>query len=303
MIKNEKLGYVLLFVSILFVSGCSVLPELPDLVITQVDIGSSMVSFQITNQGDIESGTFSVCLFVNGSLEDTTTVSSLLPGTSVDKIFSYNYLCSGEEDIILVTADCEELVAEKEEDNNDYQISYSCGVKLVLPTLSEEGGSLLLNDLTVYSSPEVGDTASNKTARAFLSFDISSILPGSYIVSADLDLCNIIQVHEPDFDSLGYFEIYFYEYGNYFDLDSSDFDAPGILVKGGRFQNYPLNPWYVDVTQSWDGVNAEPYFQDLVDAGKDRCQFKLQFSELTDMDFSTDMFGVGNVNLQVVYLP
>ena len=301
--RLKKLGYVLLFVSILFVSGCSVLPELPDLVITQVDIGSSMVSFQIANQGDIESGTFNVCLFINGALEDTITVPSLLPGTSVDKIFSYNYLCSGEEDLILVTADYEELVAEKEENNNDYQISHSCGVKLVLPTLSEEAGSLLLNDLTVYSSPEVGDTASNKTARAFLSFDISSILPGSYIVSAELDLSNIIQVHEPDFDSLGYFEIYFYEYGNYFDLDSSDFDAPGILVKGGSFQNYPLYPWYVDVTQSWDGVNAEPYFQDLVDAGKDRCQFKLQFSELTDMDFSTDMFGVGNANLQVVYLP
>jgi len=299
----SKLVYVLVFISILFISGCSVLPELPDLVITQVDIGSSIVSFQIVNQGDIESGTFNVCLFINGALEDTITVPSLLPGTSVDKIFSYNYLCSGEEDLILVTADYEELVAEKEENNNDYQISHSCGVKLVLPTLSEEAGSLLLNDLTVYSSPEVGDTASNKTARAFLSFDISSILPGSYIVSAELDLSNIIQVHEPDFDSLGYFEIYFYEYGNYFDLDSSDFDAPGILVKGGRFQNYPLDPWYVDVTQSWDGVNAEPYFQDLVDAGKDRCQFKLQFSELTDMDFSTDMFGLENANLQVVYLP
>lgn len=299
----KKLGYVLLFVSILFVSGCSVLLELPDLLITQVDIGGGTISFQVMNQGDIESETFGICLFINGSLEDTATVSSLLSGASVDKIFSYSYVCSGEEDIILVTADYEELVAEEEENNNDYQISHSCGVKLVLPNLSVEDGSLLQNDLTVYSSPEVGDTASNKTARAFLSFDISSIPPGSIIVSAELDLSNITQVHEPDFDSLGYFEIYFYEYGNFFDLDSSDFDAPGILVKGGRFQNYPLNPWYVDVTQSWDGVNAEPYFQDLVDAGKDRCQFKLQFSELTDMDFSTDMFGVGNVNLQVVYLP
>jgi len=189
----SKLVYVLVFISILFISGCSVLPELPDLVITQVDIGSSMVSFQIVNQGDIESGTFNVCLFINGALEDTITVPSLLPGTSVDKIFSYNYLCSGEEDLILVTADYEELVAEKEENNNDYQISHSCGVKLVLPTLSEEAGSLLLNDLTVYSSPEVGDTASNKAARAFLSFDISSILTGSYIVSVELDLSNIIQ--------------------------------------------------------------------------------------------------------------
>ena len=299
----RKLSYVLVFISILFVSGCSVLPELPDLVITQIDIGGGTVSFQILNQGDIESGTFSVCLFINGSLEDTTTVSSLLPGASVDKIFSYNYVCSGEEDIILVTADCEEQVAEKEENNNDYQISYSCGVKLVLPTLSTEDGSLLLNDLTVYSSPEVGDTANNKTARAFLSFDISSIPPGSYIVSAELNLSNIIQVHEPDFDSLGYFEIYFYEYGSFFDLDSSDFNAPGILVEGGRFQNYPLYPWYVNVTQSWDGVNIEPYFQNLVNAGKDRCQLKLQFSELTDMNSSTDMFGLGNVNLRVVYLP
>ncbi len=299
----SKLVYVLVFISILFISGCSVLPELPDLVITQVDIGSSMVSFQIVNQGDIESGTFNVCLFINGALEDTITVPSLLPGASVDKIFSYNYLCSGEEDLILVTADYEELVAEKEENNNDYQISYSCGVKLVLPTLFAEDGFLLQNNLFVYSSPQVGDTANNKASRAFLSFDISSIPPGSYIISAELDLNNITQVHEPDFDSLGHFEIYFYEYGNFIDLDSSDFDAPGILVKGGRISNYPLYPWYVDVTQSWDGVNAEPYFQDLVDAGKDRCQFKLQFSELTDMDSSTDIFGLENANLQVVYLP
>jgi len=299
----RKLGYVLVFISIFFISGCSVLPELPDLVITQVDIVGDTVSFQIINQGDSQSEICQVCLLVNGILESTIIVPGLLPGAIVDDIFSYNYVCSGEEDIILVTADCEEQVAEKEENNNDYQISYSCGIKLVLPTLSVEDGSLLKNDLTVYSSPQVGDTANNKTARAFLSFDISSIPLGSNIVSAELNLSNITQVHEPDFDSLGYFEIYFYEYGSFLDLDSSDFDDPGILVNGGRFQNYPLNPWYVDVTQSWDGVNIEPYFQNLVNAEKDRCQFRLQFSELTDMNSSTDMFGLENVNLHIVYLP
>ena len=299
----SKLVYVLVFISIFFVSGCSVLPELPDLVITQIGIVGSVVSFQIMNQGDIESGTFSVCLFINGSLKDTTTVSNLLSGASVDEIFSYNYVCSGEEDIILVTADCEDQVAEKEESNNDYQTSYSCGVKLVLPTLSAEDGFLLEDNLTVYSSPQVGDNANNKATRAFLSFDISSIPPGSNIVSAELDLSNITQVYEPDFDSLGFFEIYFYEYGGFSDLDSSDFNNPGILVKGGRISNYPLDPWYVNVTQSWDGVNTEPYFQNLVDAGKDRCQLKFQFSLLTDMDSSTDIFGLGDVNLQVVYLP
>ena len=299
----RKLGYVLVFISILFISGCSVLSELPDLVITQIDIVSGTVSFQIMNQGDSESELCQVCLLVNGILESTIIVPGLLPGASVNEIFSYNYVCSVEEDIILVTADCEDQVAEKEESNNDYQISYSCGVKLVLPTLFAEDGFLLQNNLIVYSSPQVGDTANNKATRAFLSFDISSIPPGSYIISAELDLNNITQVHEPDFDSLGHFEIYFYEYGNFIDLDSSDFDAPGILVKGGRISNYPLDPWYVDVTQSWDGVNAEPYFQNLVNAGKDRCQFKLQFSKLTDMDSSTDMFGLENANLQVVYLP
>lgn len=299
----SKLVYVLVFISILFISGCSVLPELPDLVITQVDIGSNMVSFQVMNQGGIESETFGVCLFINGSLEDTTTVSNLLSGASVDEIFSYNYVCSGEEDIILVTADYDEQVAEKEESNNDYQTSYSCGVKLVLPTLSAEDGFLLEDNSIVYSSPQVGDTANNKATRAFLSFDISSIPPGSIIVSAELNLNNITQVHEPNFSSLGFFEIYFYEYGGFSDLDSSDFDAFGILVKGCRISNYPLDPWYVDVTQSWDGVNAEPYFQNLVDAGKDRCQLKLQFSLLTDMNSSTDIFGLENANLQVVYLP
>jgi hypothetical protein len=299
----RKLGYILVFISILFVSGCSVLPELPDLVITQIDIVGGSVSFQVINQGDIESGTFSVCLFINGSLEDTTTVSNLLPGASVDEIFSYNYVCSGEEDIILLTADCEEQVVEKEESNNDYQTSYSCGVKLVLPTLSAEDGFLLQDNLTVYSSPQVGDNANNKATRAFLSFDISSIPPGANIVSAELDLSNITQVHEPNFDSLGFFEIYFYEYNGFSDLDSSDFNAPGILVKGGRISTYPLDPWYVDVTQSWDGVNTEPYFQNLVNAVKDRCQFKLQFSIFTDMDSSADVFGLGNVNLLVVYLP
>jgi len=286
-----------------FFSGCSVLPELPDLVITQVDIVGGVVIFQIMNQGDSESELCQVCLLVNGILESTIVVPGLLPRASVDDIFSYNYVCSGEEDIILVTADCDEQVAEKEESNNDYQTSYSCGVKLVLPTLSAEDSFLLQDNLTAYSSPQVGDTASNKATRAFLSFDISSILLGSYIVSAELNLNNITQVHEPDFDSLGFFEIYFYEYGGFSDLDSSDFDAPGVLVKGCRISNYPLNPWNVDVTESWDGVNTEPYFQNLVNAVEDRCQLKLQFSLLTDMDSSTDMFGLGNVDLQVVYLP
>ena len=82
----KKLGYAIIFISVLFVGGCSVLPELPDLVITQVNIGGGIVSFQIMNQGNFAYGTCSVCLFINGSLEDTITVSSLLPGASVDEI-------------------------------------------------------------------------------------------------------------------------------------------------------------------------------------------------------------------------
>ena len=40
---------------------------------------------------------------------------------------------------------------------------------------------------------------------------------------------------------LGYvFEIYFYEYGSFSDLDSSDFNAPGILVRGGLFSKLIL---------------------------------------------------------------
>jgi hypothetical protein len=86
----SKLVYVLVFISILFISGCSVLPELPDLVITQVGIVGGVVSFQIMNQGDSESELCQVCLLVNGILENTIVVPGLLPGASVDDIFSWS---------------------------------------------------------------------------------------------------------------------------------------------------------------------------------------------------------------------
>jgi len=52
----------------------------------------------------------------------------------------------------LARADCEDQVAEKEENNNDYQITYNCGEKLVLPTIAEEDGFLLQHNVTLYLS-------------------------------------------------------------------------------------------------------------------------------------------------------
>jgi len=40
----------------------------------------------------------------------------------------------------LARADCEDQIAEKEENNNDYQITYDFGEKLVLPPLLRKMG-------------------------------------------------------------------------------------------------------------------------------------------------------------------
>jgi len=53
----------------------------------------------------------------------------------------------------LARADCEDQVAEKEENNNDYKFIHDCGEKLALPALTEEDGFLLHHNITVYISP------------------------------------------------------------------------------------------------------------------------------------------------------
>jgi hypothetical protein len=169
-----------------------------------------------------------------------------------------------------------------------------------LPSIGAEDGGITKEGATYtkYAGACAGDTVANGTRRGFLSFDISSIPNGSTILEATLDLSSYTKDGNPTYGTLGFFEIYHYQYGNYATLDSADFNAVGKLVKGGRYSIYPLSPWKLDASES---STSEKVIQGLVDAHKTRSQFKVQFSNLTDGDAVLDFFCFTNATLTIKY--
>ena len=170
-----------------------------------------------------------------------------------------------------------------------------------LPNLaSERGGIQKEATYQVYAGSCAGDTVPNGTRRGFLSFDISSIPAGSTITEAILDLA-YTKDGNPTFATLGFFEVYFYEYGNYASLQANPaihYNTTGQLVKGGRYSIYPLSPWKVNVEETSTSV---PLLQNMLGAGKDRCQFKVQFATATDGDNVLDFFCFSNATLTIKY--
>ena len=134
-----------------------------------------------------------------------------------------------------------------------------------------------------------------------MSFDISSIPVGSTILEATLDLTGTTKDGNPTFATLGFFDIYFYEFGSYANLQANPslhYNAAGQLTKGGRFSSYPLSPWKYDVRETNTSV---PLLQNMVNSGKARCQFKFLFSTATDGDAVTDFLCLTNANLTIKY--
>jgi hypothetical protein len=169
-----------------------------------------------------------------------------------------------------------------------------------LPSISAEDGGIQKEGATYtkYAGACAGDTPVNGTRRGFLSFDISSIPANANILEAVLDLTSYTKEGNPTYATLGYFEIYHYQYGNYATLDSADYTTAGKLVKGGRFSAYPFSPWKIDASES---STNEKVIQGLVDAHKTRAQFKVQFSTLTDGDAVLDFYCFTNATLTVKY--
>ncbi|HAV10082.1 MAG TPA: hypothetical protein DCX22_00450 [Dehalococcoidia bacterium] len=172
-----------------------------------------------------------------------------------------------------------------------------------LPTIESEDGAIAKDgsSYTVFAGTGAGDRASNIPRRAFLSFDISSIPVGSTITEAILDLSAYTKEGNPTYATLGFFEIYFYEYGNYSSLQTSSavhFNTTGQLVKGGRYSSYPFSPWKLSVEETSTSV---PLLQNMVGAGKNRCQFKIQFSTATDGDNTADLFYFNDATLTIKY--
>jgi hypothetical protein len=273
----------------------------PDLIIEDVWQSGNTIYYKIKNQGAVSAGATTSALVVDGVVKGFDAVGSLAVGASSTESFAYSYACSGASDTIVVHADKDNVVAENNEGNNAFSKTWSCPEKTVtLNTISAEDGGVQKEGATYtrYAGPCAGDTPANGTRRGFLSFDISGIPAGSTITEAMLDLSAWTKDGDPTFATLGFFEVYHYQYGTYADLDATDYEAAAKLVKGGRFSAYPFSPWKWDVKESYDGT---PVLQNLVNGGNPRFQLRFQFSIPTDNDNNIDFLCFTGATLAIKY--
>ncbi len=175
---------------------------------------------------------------------------------------------------------------------------------LLLRPILLESGSLVRGagylDYTRFPDVCAGDTSLNLASRAFLSFDISQIPQDAVINEAILDLSNYTVYGAPTYvkstwGNMGAIEIYFAQYTN---LDYKPYTQDTKLTANGKFTDYPLSPWTVDVKDSIDG---EPVIQGLIQQGNPRCQFRIQFFTSTNWDSTSDMFCFDNATLTIKY--
>jgi hypothetical protein len=175
----------------------------------------------------------------------------------------------------------------------------------ILRPLPLESGSLIRGggylDYARYAAVCAGDTISNSASRAFLSFDISSIPANAIIEEAILDLSNYTVYGSPTYmlsnwGNMGALEIYHIQYTG---LNYKAYTGTATLVANGNLTNYPLSPWAWDVKDSADG---QPVVQGLIQQGKPRCQFRIQFFTTTNWDSISDMLCFDNATLTIKYV-
>jgi len=178
---------------------------------------------------------------------------------------------------------------------------------VVLPALPAESGSLLKGggylDYTKRESACVGDTDINLASRAFLSFDISALPRNITVKEAILDLSNYTMKGAPSYmrgqwGNMGALTIYHLQYGQFENLGFKAYTDPGKLVANGETTVYPRSPWVLDVKDANDGV---PVIQNLIQQGKARCQFRIQFFTSTNWDSTSDMLCFDNATLTIRY--
>jgi hypothetical protein len=184
-------------------------------------------------------------------------------------------------------------------------VGTSAGRTVILRPVPLESGSLVRGagylDYARYANLCAGDTLSNSASRAFLSFDISQIPDNAIIKEAILDLSNYYVYGAPTYmrsswGNMGALEVYHLQYT---DLNYKAYTEMATLVANGNFINYPLSPWAWDVKDSNDG---EPVIQGLIQQGKSRCQFRIQFFTTTNWDSISDMFCFDNATLTIKYV-
>ena len=132
----------------------------------------------------------------------------------------------------------------------------------------------------------VGDTASNKETKGYISFDISELLD-SPVVSVELKISNIVAAVDPTFaDQLN---IKYYDYGD--SLDMSDFAVGGDLLVS--IPTAGLTSINISSNNLKDLMNKS------ITGGTGYFQLKLGLSTATDNDGTADMFGINLDNAKL----
>ena len=132
----------------------------------------------------------------------------------------------------------------------------------------------------------VGDTASNKETKGYISFDISELLD-SPVVSVELKISNIVAVVDPTFADQVNIEVY--DYGD--SLDSGDFAVGGDLLVS--IPTAGLTSINISSNNLKDLMNKS------IAGGTGYFQLKLGLSTATDNDGKADMFGINLDNAKL----
>ncbi len=127
--------------------GTAPVPQLPDLIITNLSKFGDKIQYMIKNQGGARADTSSTELIIDGTFCDSDGVGSLDPGEFSKQAFLfYSYTCSDTSDTIEVRADATNRVDEGINENNNVHIeTWSCTIPepdLVILDVWKEGSKI-----------------------------------------------------------------------------------------------------------------------------------------------------------------
>ena len=101
---------------------------LPDLIVTDIWSDGNLIHCQVQNIGEaVAYQGWELSLTIDGTLRATSRVPvDLAPRDRWSRAFDYAWQCSGREDVLLVAADYQDVVAERDEANNRREEAWPC---------------------------------------------------------------------------------------------------------------------------------------------------------------------------------
>ena len=240
-------------------------------------------------------GTAATCNFCGINLTTDTTATTTTESDSSETVVESNEETTSEttgkeqeEETTATDEETTEAEATETEETEEEIIGEGSGEGAVFtPDVDKNLSGYIVKDGPVITRVVlVGDTASNKETKGYISFDISELL-NSRVVSVELKISNIVAAVDPTFaDQLN---IKVYNYGN--SLDISDFAVGGDLL--ASIPTAGLTSINISSNNLKDLMNKS------ITGGTGYFQLKLGLSTPSDNDGIADMFGINLDNAKL----